>query len=221
MNDYNFRKPLTESKSSITESMIRINQLYSSNFSPLSVNESLVILEVDGQRMVMTEGMFDKVKAWIVNLISKEPMMSQILALRRVKNSISKDEYNRRVESIKNLAKSYLIKGGGILAFGIAIAYQTGILKVIEKVIHHLALEPHATTEIAHIVHTVLHAMHLVTGHELKGENELAEAGKKSMIKVALNPNKKIGYQITSVGPGGKRTVDKSVNYPKSKNSGK
>lgn len=38
---------------------------------------------------------------------------------------------------------------------------------------------------------------------------------KKPMIKVGLNPNKKIGYQVTSVGPGGKRTVEKSVDYLK------
>ena len=34
------------------------------------------------------------------------------------------------------------------------------------------------------------------------------------MVKVALNPNKKIGYQVTDVGPGGKRTVSKSENFP-------
>lgn len=38
---------------------------------------------------------------------------------------------------------------------------------------------------------------------------------KKPMIRIGLNPKKKIGYQVTSVGPGGKRTVEKSVDYPK------
>lgn len=36
----------------------------------------------------------------------------------------------------------------------------------------------------------------------------------EAMAKVALNPNKKIGYQVTDVGPGGKRTVSKSENFP-------
>ena len=36
----------------------------------------------------------------------------------------------------------------------------------------------------------------------------------EAMVKVALNPNKKIGYQVTDVGPGGKRTVSKSENFP-------
>ena len=34
---------------------------------------------------------------------------------------------------------------------------------------------------------------------------------KKSMAKIALNPNKKIGYKVTAIGPGGKKTVEKSV----------
>ena len=40
---------------------------------------------------------------------------------------------------------------------------------------------------------------------------------KKPMIKIGLNPNKKIGYQVTSVGPGGKRTIEKSENFPEKK----
>lgn len=36
-------------------------------------------------------------------------------------------------------------------------------------------------------------------------------APKKSMAKIALNPNKKIGYKVTAIGPGGKKTVEKSV----------
>ena len=40
---------------------------------------------------------------------------------------------------------------------------------------------------------------------------------KKPMVKIGLNPKKKIGYQVTSVGPGGKRTVEKSVDYPEKK----
>jgi len=42
---------------------------------------------------------------------------------------------------------------------------------------------------------------------------QLHEA-KKPMIRVGLNPKKKIGYQVTGVGSGGKRTVEKSVDYP-------
>lgn len=45
---------------------------------------------------------------------------------------------------------------------------------------------------------------------------ELAEA-KKPMTRIGLNPKKKIGYQVVSVGPGGKRTVEKSVDYPQKK----
>lgn len=37
------------------------------------------------------------------------------------------------------------------------------------------------------------------------------------MVKVQLNPKKKIGYKITGVGPGGKRTVLKSQDYPETK----
>lgn len=40
---------------------------------------------------------------------------------------------------------------------------------------------------------------------------------KKPIIRIGLNPKKKIGYQVTSVGPGGKRTVEKSVDYPEKK----
>ena len=36
-------------------------------------------------------------------------------------------------------------------------------------------------------------------------------APKKSMAKIALNPKKKIGYTVTAIGPGGKKTVEKSV----------
>ena len=36
-------------------------------------------------------------------------------------------------------------------------------------------------------------------------------APKKSMAKIGLNPKKKIGYKVTAIGPGGKKTVEKSV----------
>ena len=36
----------------------------------------------------------------------------------------------------------------------------------------------------------------------------------EAMVKVALNPNKSVGYQVTDVGPGGSRTVSKSENFP-------
>jgi len=37
-------------------------------------------------------------------------------------------------------------------------------------------------------------------------------------VKVELNPDKKIGYKIIGVGPGGKRTVIKRKNWPNTKN---
>jgi hypothetical protein len=40
---------------------------------------------------------------------------------------------------------------------------------------------------------------------------------KKPMVKIALNPKKKIGHQVVDVGPGGKRTVSQSVNWPEKK----
>ena len=50
----------------------------------------------------------------------------------------------------------------------------------------------------------------LVSKSKVSESVEVEEA----MVKVALNPNKKIGYQVTDVGPGGKRTVSKSENFP-------
>lgn len=47
----------------------------------------------------------------------------------------------------------------------------------------------------------------------LRAKKKAVSEAKKPMIKIGLNPNKKIGYQVTSVGPGGKRTVEKSVDY--------
>ena len=44
----------------------------------------------------------------------------------------------------------------------------------------------------------------------------VAEA-KKPMVKIALNPKKKIGHQVVSIGPGGKKTVEQSVNWPEKK----
>jgi len=38
---------------------------------------------------------------------------------------------------------------------------------------------------------------------------------KKQMIRVETNPNKKIGYEIRNVGPGGKSTVAKRENWSK------
>jgi hypothetical protein len=43
------------------------------------------------------------------------------------------------------------------------------------------------------------------------------DLGEAKMVKVQLNPKKKIGYKITGVGPGGKRTVLKSQDYPEAK----
>ena len=40
---------------------------------------------------------------------------------------------------------------------------------------------------------------------------------KKPMVKIALNPKKTIGHQVVDVGPGGKRTVSQSVNWPEKK----
>ena len=45
--------------------------------------------------------------------------------------------------------------------------------------------------------------------------SRLQEA-KKPMVKIALNPKKKIGHQIVSVGPKGKK-VEQSVNWPEKK----
>jgi hypothetical protein len=47
-----------------------------------------------------------------------------------------------------------------------------------------------------------------------KGKVSESVEVEEAMVKVALNPNKKIGYQVTDVGPGGKRTVSKSENFP-------
>ena len=48
-----------------------------------------------------------------------------------------------------------------------------------------------------------------------EGKDDISE--EKKMVKIKLNPKKKIGYQITDVGPGGKQTVSKSENFPKTK----
>jgi DNA-binding transcriptional ArsR family regulator len=47
-----------------------------------------------------------------------------------------------------------------------------------------------------------------------KEKKQLKETVSEAKVKVALNPNKKIGYQVVDVGPGGKRTVSKSENFP-------
>lgn len=47
-------------------------------------------------------------------------------------------------------------------------------------------------------------------------QTELHEA-KKPVVKIGLNPKKKIGYRVVSVGPGNQQTVEKSVDYPQNK----
>ena len=46
---------------------------------------------------------------------------------------------------------------------------------------------------------------------------ETVNEAKKPMVKIALNPKKRIGHQVVSIGPGGKKTVEQSVNWPEKK----
>ena len=47
----------------------------------------------------------------------------------------------------------------------------------------------------------------------LRAKKKAVSEAKKPMIKIGLNPNKKIGYEVASIGAGGKKTVEKSVDY--------
>jgi len=47
----------------------------------------------------------------------------------------------------------------------------------------------------------------------LRAKKKAMSEAKKPMIKIGLNPNKKIGYEVASIGAGGKKTVEKSVDY--------
>jgi len=47
----------------------------------------------------------------------------------------------------------------------------------------------------------------------LRAKKKAVSEAKKPMIKIGLNPTKKIGYEVASIGAGGKKTVEKSVDY--------
>ena len=200
MNDFNFRKPLSENRGIVNQSLVRISSIRNSDFSPIVANKGLQPTLVIGEDFILTEGMIENIKKYIVNLFSKEPLLSQILSLRREAKSLSKSEYTRRVDGIKKMAGSYLFKAAGIGLIGMTVAYQTGLFKVLEKVIHHLALEPHSVTEIGHIVHTVLHMLHLVTDYTPEGEEQLTEAaGAKTIGKLTFTPFVEGGEKVWMV----------------------
>ena len=53
-----------------------------------------------------------------------------------------------------------------------------------------------------------------IKNYTISNESFEVEEEKKNKIKVKLNPKKKIGYEIKSVGPGGKTTVTKRRDMP-------
>lgn len=122
--------------------------------------------------LVLTEGLLDLIK----NAFKKEPLLSQIMALRGLKGKISKSEYDNRVQNIKNTAITYLMKGSALAAMGFTIAQRTGMSKIVDKVVHHLAAEPHLIHDIDHILHSALSAVRLVASHTPEGGDKLAEA---------------------------------------------
>jgi hypothetical protein len=116
--------------------------------------------------LVLTEGLLDYIK----NAFKKEPLLSQIMALRSLKGKISKAEYDRRVQAIKDTAIVYLMKASGVAALGVTLAHRTGMTKVVDKVVHHFAKEPGSINEIDHILHSILTSMKLVAHYEPEGE---------------------------------------------------
>lgn len=118
------------------------------------------------EEVLLVEGVIDLIK----NAFKKEPLLSQIIALRGLKGKISQVDYDRRVQNIKDMAILYLMKGSAIAAAGVTIAHKAGIMKVVDKVVHHLAKAPHHTSEIDHLIHTVLTSMKLVAHYEPEGK---------------------------------------------------
>ena len=53
-----------------------------------------------------------------------------------------------------------------------------------------------------------------IKNYTISNESFEVEEEKKNKIKVKLNPKKKIGYEVKSVGPGGKTTVTKRRDMP-------
>ena len=121
---------------------------------------------VPQKEVVLTEGIIDYIK----NAIKREPLVSQIVALRALRGKISKTEYEKRIEGIKNMAATYLFKGATLAAMGVTIAHRTGLMKILDKVIHHIALDPHHATEIDHLIHSALGMVKVFAEYTPEGE---------------------------------------------------
>jgi hypothetical protein len=121
---------------------------------------------VPQKEVVLTEGIIDYIK----NAIKREPLLSQIVALRALRGKISKTEYEKRIEGIKNMAATYLFKGATLAAMGVNIAHRTGLMKILDKVVHHIALDPHHATEIDHLIHSALGMVKVFAEYTPEGE---------------------------------------------------
>ena len=165
---------------------------------------------VPQKEVVLTEGIIDYIK----NAIKREPLVSQIVALRNLRGKISAAEYERRIEGIKNMAATYLFKGATLAAMGVTIAHRTGLMKILDKVVHHIALDPHHATEIDHLIHSALGMVKVFAEYtpegETLGEAPVATASSKdynarvmsamAIVKAVKEKAKQLGVRVDADG---------------------
>jgi len=159
--------------------------------------------------LVLTEGLVDFIK----NSFKKEPLLSQLMALRGLKGKISKSEYDKRVQGVKDTVMTYMMKGSALSAFGVTLASKTGLMKVADKVVHHIAQAPSHVMEIDHLVHTALVGLKLVAHYEPEGKlTEALSAEEKAKaydakiwdamtrVKMIKDKAKQLGVRVQTDG---------------------
>jgi hypothetical protein len=133
------------------------------NYQKRLLEESVALPQ---KEVVLTEGVVDFIK----NALKREPLLSQIMALRAAKDKLSKVEYQKRVEAIKYTAATYLFKGSALATMGLTLAHKTGLMKVLDKVVHHIAKDPHHATEIDHLIHSALGVVKVFAEYTPEGD---------------------------------------------------
>lgn len=136
-----------------------------------------VTKEYTVEEVLLIEGLFDKIKS----VLKKEPLAGKIMALRAMKGKVSGSEYSKKMQEVIDTALIYLMKASGPAAIAIPLAHRTGLAKLVDKVVHHLAQEPHAIHDFDHIIHSALGMLGIVAHYAPEGE--LTEATAQDRAK--------------------------------------
>jgi len=129
-----------------------------------------------------------------------------------VPNCVPRNEGTEEIDELKMPRRD---ERGNIKSRKIRGAYQAGSLRASDKDHEHMdkSFDSDGDKQIDHMKKSIAAGERSNARFKKALKRESVEEAKKK-IKVKLDPKKKIGYEVRSVGPGGKTTVTKRRDMP-------